>query len=154
LYCNVLFKRWVRSCLKESKRTCLVLVSARAFYTSRPDNYNETQCPTGGLGLGKTLCSRTLMARSSKRCLQRYGCHRVLSSRLTTSHACTVWHRVVGPPGTIAIHREWATGWRYTVAACCEWPGDRRCPVAVLQTPYPHVLLAFIVSPVACLTCA
>jgi hypothetical protein len=40
LYCSMLFKRWLGSCLQESKRTCLVF--ARAFYSSRPDSYNET----------------------------------------------------------------------------------------------------------------
>jgi hypothetical protein len=50
----------------EVKRTCLVLASSRAFYSSRPSNYNETQGTTGGPGAGKTLCSRALMARSSK----------------------------------------------------------------------------------------
>jgi hypothetical protein len=69
------------------------------------------------------------------------------------SRACVARHRVVGPPGTVAVHREWATGRCYSVAAYCEWPADRRCLVAVLQTPCPHVLLVFNVSPAACLTC-
>jgi hypothetical protein len=43
--------------LRGVKRTCLVLASIRAFYSSRPDNYNETQGPTGGPRAGKTLCS-------------------------------------------------------------------------------------------------
>jgi hypothetical protein len=38
------------SCLKESKRTCLVLASVQVFYSLRPDSYNETQGPTGGPG--------------------------------------------------------------------------------------------------------
>jgi hypothetical protein len=48
------------------KQTCLVLASTWAFYSLRSGSYNETQGPTGGPGAGKTLCSRTLMARSSK----------------------------------------------------------------------------------------
>jgi hypothetical protein len=51
---------------KKSKRTCLVLASARVFYSSRRSSYNKTQDPIGGLGEGKTLRSRALMARSSK----------------------------------------------------------------------------------------
>jgi hypothetical protein len=31
---------------------------ARAFYSSRLDNYNESQCPTSSLGAGQTLCCR------------------------------------------------------------------------------------------------
>jgi hypothetical protein len=42
------------SCLKESKRTCLVLVSVQVFYSLRPNSYNETQGPTGGPGEGKS----------------------------------------------------------------------------------------------------
>jgi hypothetical protein len=42
----VLFKHWLFlsvtfSSLEESKRTCLVLASARAFYSSRSGSYNE-----------------------------------------------------------------------------------------------------------------
>jgi hypothetical protein len=64
----VLFKRWffLSVALSDLPRACPVLVSTRAFYSSRSDSYNKTQGPTGGLGAGKTLCSRTLMARSSK----------------------------------------------------------------------------------------
>jgi hypothetical protein len=50
----------------EIQRTPLVLTSVWTFYSSRPDSYNETQGLTGGLGAGKTLCSRALMARSSR----------------------------------------------------------------------------------------
>jgi hypothetical protein len=74
-----------------------------------------------------------------------------MSYHLATSRACVVRCWVVGPPG--AIHREWAAGRCYTVAACCEWTVERRCPVAILQTPNPHALLAFNVSLIACLTC-
>jgi hypothetical protein len=70
----------------------------------------------------------------------------IASCCLTTSRACVALRRV--------IHREWASGRHYTIAACCEWPADQRCPVAILQTPYPHVLLAFNVLPVVCLACA
>jgi hypothetical protein len=53
--------------------------------------------------------------------------------------------------GTVAIHREWTAGRCYIVVTWCEWPADRRCPVAVLQTPFPYVLLVFNVPPAACL---
>jgi hypothetical protein len=43
----------------------------------------------------------------------------IASCRLTTSRACAAWRQVVGPPDTIVVHHEWATGWRYTVAAYC-----------------------------------
>jgi hypothetical protein len=76
------------------------------------------------------------------------------SSRPVVSlRACAAPRRVVGPPRTVAVHSEWATCRRYTVMACCEWPADRRCPVAVLQAPCPHVLLAFNVPSTACLAC-
>jgi hypothetical protein len=48
------------------KSTCLVLASTQTFYSSISDSYNETQDLTGGPGAGKILCSRALMARSSK----------------------------------------------------------------------------------------
>jgi hypothetical protein len=48
------------------RATTLVLASARAFYNSRPDSYNETQGPTGGPGASKTLCGRALMTKSSE----------------------------------------------------------------------------------------
>jgi hypothetical protein len=82
------------------------------------------------------------------------GMEAVASCHLTMSRACVVRHRVVGPPDTIAIHREWAVGQRYTVAIHREWPADRRCHVLVLQTSCPHVLLVFNVLPAACLACA
>jgi hypothetical protein len=44
----------------------LVLAFARAFYSSRPGSYNETLGPIGGPVVGKTLCSRALMAKCSK----------------------------------------------------------------------------------------
>jgi hypothetical protein len=81
------------------------------------------------------------------------GMEVVVSCRLTTSRACVARRWVVEPPGTITVHREWAAGQRYTVAVCYEWSADRRCPVVALQTPCPYVLLAFNVSPAACLAC-
>jgi hypothetical protein len=74
--------------------------------------------------------------------------HPVISPRRV--HA---WRRVVGPPDTVAVHREWAAGRCYTIVACYEWIADRRCLVAVVQTPCPHVLLAFNMPPAACLPC-
>jgi hypothetical protein len=62
-------------------------------------------------------------------------------------------HQIVGLAYTVAVHHEWAAGRRNIVAACCEWPANRCCPVVVLQTPFPHVLLAFNVSLAACLAC-
>jgi hypothetical protein len=44
------------------KRTCLLLISTRFFYSSRLGSYNETQDLTYGRGAGKTLCSRALTA--------------------------------------------------------------------------------------------
>jgi hypothetical protein len=34
------------------------VVSARAFYNLRSGSYNEPRGPTGGLGVGQTLCGR------------------------------------------------------------------------------------------------
>jgi hypothetical protein len=47
------------------------------------------------------------------------GMEVVVSCRLATSRACMAWRRVVGPLGTVAVHREWAAGRRYTITACC-----------------------------------
>jgi hypothetical protein len=64
--------------------------------------------------------------------------HPVISPRCV--HA---WRgaRLSGRLGTVAVHREWVAGRRYTVVAYCELLVDWRCPVAVLQNPCPHVLL-------------
>jgi hypothetical protein len=77
--------------------------------------------------------------------------HPVISPRCV--HA---WRgaRLSGRLGTVAVHREWVAGRRYTVVAYCELPVDWRCPIAVLQNPCPHVLLAFNVPPTPCLACA
>jgi hypothetical protein len=151
LYCNVLFKHWLRPVRVGVNRTYLVLASSQAFYSSRPDSYNETQGLTGGPEAGKTLCSRALMATSSKCCLQWRG--HAWSCCLPTSRACTARRRVLGWPDTIAVHREWAAGQRYTVVSYCDWLADRCCPIVVLLTSSPHVLLAFNVPLAACLTC-
>jgi hypothetical protein len=82
------------------------------------------------------------------------GMNVIASCRLAMSHPCTARRRVVGVPGTIAIYREWAVSQCYTVAGCYEWLVDRRYPVVVLQTPCPHVLLAFNVPPAARLVSA
>jgi hypothetical protein len=74
------------------------------------------------------------------------GMEAVTSCHLATSRACAARWRV-------AVHHEWATVLRYTIVACYEWPVDRHCPVAVMQTPYPYVLLAFNVLPATCLAC-
>jgi hypothetical protein len=34
------------------------VASTRDFYSSRSGSYNESRCPTGGLGAGQTLCCR------------------------------------------------------------------------------------------------
>jgi hypothetical protein len=52
------------------------------------------------------------------------GMEVIASCRLATSRACATRCRVVGPPNTIAVHREWAVGQCYIVAAYCEWPAD------------------------------
>jgi hypothetical protein len=82
------------------------------------------------------------------------GMEVITSYRLAMLRAFAARRRVVGPPSTVVVHREWVVGRCYTVAAYCEWPADRRYPVVVLQTPYPHFLLAFNVPPDACLACA
>jgi hypothetical protein len=130
----------------------LVLASTRAFYSSRPDSYNETQGPTGGPRVGKTICSRALMLGVANDVFN--GIEVVASCRLALSRACAARRRDVGLPDTVVVHCEWAAGRCYTIAACCEWLAERRCPVAVLQTPCPYVLLAFYVPPTAYLTCA
>jgi hypothetical protein len=48
------------------RATTLILVSTRAFYSSRLGSYNENQDSTGGPRARKTLCDRALMAMSSK----------------------------------------------------------------------------------------
>jgi hypothetical protein len=67
----------------------------------------------------------------------------VTSCHATTSLAYAAWHRVVGsfrtvaaqlprvvePPCTVAVHREWVAG--------------LRCTVAVLQSHCSHILLVF-----------
>jgi hypothetical protein len=40
------------------------VTSSRAFYSSSSGSYNEYQNPTGGLGTGKALRGRALVARS------------------------------------------------------------------------------------------
>jgi hypothetical protein len=50
-------------CCSSVGLTLLELGSTRTFYSSRPDNYNDTQGPIGGLEVGKILCSKALMAR-------------------------------------------------------------------------------------------
>jgi hypothetical protein len=82
------------------------------------------------------------------------GMEIITSYRLTMSRACVAWRRVVRPPNTIVVHHVWVAGRHYTIAACYDWPADCCCPAAVLQTPCPHVLLAFIVPPAACHACA
>jgi hypothetical protein len=81
------------------------------------------------------------------------GMEVVASCNLATSRACVARRQIVGLPGTVSIHHEWAPGRGYTIVACCLWPTDRHCPVTVLQTPCPHVFLAFNVSPAVCLAC-
>jgi hypothetical protein len=60
------------------------------------------------------------------------GMEVVASCHLATSRACATRRRVVGAPCTVAIHHEWTAGQCYTIAAYCEWPTDRHCPVAIL----------------------
>jgi hypothetical protein len=45
------------------------------------------------------------------------GMEVVASCRLATSSACVARRRIVGLLGTVAIHHEWAPGWRYTIVA-------------------------------------
>jgi hypothetical protein len=77
--------------------------------------------------------------------------HHVVSPRRVHARCGAV---LSGHVDTVAIHRERTVGRRYTVAACCEWPADRRCLVTVLHTLCLHVLLAFNVLLTACLACA
>jgi hypothetical protein len=90
----------------EVKRTCLVLMFFRAFYSSRLGSYNETEGPTGGPGADKTLYSRTLIARSNKRYLQQSG--HALSCCLPRCTRSAVWCRAVESLGTVAVPDEWS----------------------------------------------
>jgi hypothetical protein len=87
-------------------RAPLILTSARTFYNSRPDSYNETQDPTCGPGAGKILCSRALMTRSSQWRLQQ--CGHVWSYRLPCCTWSAVWCRAVESLGTVAVPDEWS----------------------------------------------
>jgi hypothetical protein len=108
----------------------VILTFVWPFIAQGHGKYNATQDPTGGPGVGKSLCTRAYRPGVANDVFN--GMEAIASYRLATSHACVMRHRVVGAPGAIAIHRDWAAGWRYTIAACYEWPADRRCPVVVL----------------------
>jgi hypothetical protein len=84
----------------------LILASAWTFYSSRTGSYNETQDPTGGLRAGKTLCSMTLMTKSSEWCIQRHG--HAWSCRLPCCTRLVVWCRAVKSLGTVAVPDEWS----------------------------------------------
>jgi hypothetical protein len=52
LYCSSL------PCLSLFSTSLYEVAPARAFYSSRSGSYNESQSPTGGLGVGQTICCR------------------------------------------------------------------------------------------------
>jgi hypothetical protein len=105
LYYNVLFKGWLVSFKVGVKRTCLILMYTWAFYSLKSGRYNETQGSTGGIGAGKTLCSKTLMARTSKWCLQRR--EHPWSCRLPRYTRLAVWRRAVKLLNRVAVPNEW-----------------------------------------------
>jgi hypothetical protein len=90
LYCSVLFKRWVGSLRVGVEGTSLVLVSTRAFYSSRLDSYNETQGPTCDLKAGRILCSRTLMARVANNIFNNVDMPDLMAYHATLSQQCDV----------------------------------------------------------------
>jgi hypothetical protein len=84
----------------------LKVASTQAFYSSSLDSYNESQGPTGGLGVGKTLCCRAPPARSSKWCIQRRVY--VRSYRLPHCTLSAVWRHVVASLSTVVVHDKWS----------------------------------------------
>jgi hypothetical protein len=74
-------------------------MSDRVFYSSRSGSYNETQCTTSGPRVVKTLCSRALIVRNIKWCLQR--CAHVWSCHLPHYTRSAVWRRAVESLGTV-----------------------------------------------------
>jgi hypothetical protein len=47
------------------------------------------------------------------------GMEAVVSCHLVMSHAYAVRRRVIGPPDSVVVHREWVADQHYTVVACC-----------------------------------
>jgi hypothetical protein len=78
-----------------------------AFYSSMSDSYTVTQGPTGGPRLVGSLYSRTLMAMSSKCCLQR--CGHAWSCHLPRCTRSAAWRRAVESLGTVAVPGKWST---------------------------------------------
>jgi hypothetical protein len=133
--------------LQALARPFFILTFAWPFIVQSHDNYNVTQSrQVAPEWLDPYVLGRYLLDIAND---VFNGMEVVTYCRLTTLRACVAWRWVVGPSDTVAVHREWATDWRYTIATYCEWPVDRRCPIAVLQTPCYHVLLVFNVSPAA-----
>jgi hypothetical protein len=73
----------------------------------------------------------------------------VTSCHLAMSLTCIVWRRVVGSLGTVAARLPRVIEPPRTVVTHCERAVGLRCTVTVLQSPCPHVLLAFNASPAA-----
>jgi hypothetical protein len=73
----------------------------------------------------------------------------IMSCRLATLLACATRRRVVGSLGTVAARLPRVVEALRTVATHCERAAGSRCSGAVLQFVWPHVLLAFNVSPAA-----
>jgi hypothetical protein len=76
------------------------------FYSSRPGSYNKIQGSIGGLVAGKILCSRALVTRSSKWCLQQ--CGHTWSCHLSCCTWSAVWRNAVESFGTVAAPGEWS----------------------------------------------
>jgi hypothetical protein len=113
----LLFQSWV-------ERTCLVLASARFFYSSRLGNYNETQGPTGERRAGKILCSRTLIARVKNDVFNGVDTSSLVTCHTALGQQCDVM--VSSHFDTVAVPSEWST----LMASCCSRTVDA-CPHAL-----------------------
>jgi hypothetical protein len=71
------------------------------------------------------------------------GIEVVTSCRLATSLACAVRHLIVRSLGTVAARLPRVVEPPRIVVTHCERAAGLRCTVVILQSPCPHVLLAF-----------
>jgi hypothetical protein len=90
-----------------------------AFYKSRSSSYNESRDPTGGLGVGQTLCYRAQRLGVANDVFNGVGMPSLVSSPCCTEHGQRCGAILSGRITTVAMSRSGQLGRRCTIELNC-----------------------------------